>query len=137
MKIDIEDFNDDDFGLDIEKSDDDLQSDFDATENYRPHIKTDIEYKHLLKNRKNRLTCIDFSEEKDELIFYFETVNYHFGKCLIVKEQNKVTNSCCICSNDIESGKDVYIPFAWDIKLKHFKICRGCYFSAYNRWIYD
>jgi hypothetical protein len=136
MYIDPEDFKDDDdtdleLGVDIEEL-----SDYAAVKNYRPFIKNEEnQYKALLRNRENRLTCIDFNQNLDELIFYFETVYYHFGKCLIIKEQIMKDHECCLCKSFLKAYSNVYVPAAWDIKLQHFKICKDCFMSAFDKFI--
>lgn len=138
MKIDIEDFESDDFGLEI-GHEEEMDSDSEAVKKYRPHLKTtekvSVKYKNILKNRKNRLVLIDFSIDKNELIFFFETRDYHFGRCLVISDESNSDSECCICSGGIKENEKVYIPYAWDVKLSHFGICPECYWSSFQSWI--
>lgn len=105
-----------------------------------PSIKNSIdkiEYNYLKKARKNRLTCIDYKEDIDQMIFYFETVFYHFGNCVLISEKMKQSDFCCLCTVNIEKNQKVFIPYTWNRKLSCFYVCSECFFKAANEWIYD
>lgn len=89
--------------------------------------------KKVKTSKKPRLICNHFSEEIDDLVFYYEHPNKNYGRCLIKKTKNKKNEKCELCGNIIKESYHYY-PVLWDRIIPH-SFCSSCYLKSFQDFV--
>lgn len=84
---------------------------------------------------ETKLVCRYFSEEIDDLVFYFYHETKFYGRCLIRKcKKIKKPKTCEICK-EIITDKHNYYPKLWDRSLNNYAICSQCFWASVKKWV--